>query len=271
MPPNETKLIAADRSPSSPKEHLLEIEHLGLTLGGARILDDVTLDLWPGYAHALVGPNGAGKSTLASIIMGLSGYRDHEGDLRLRGVSLRGRGVDERARLGITMAWQEPARYEGLSVRDFVAAGAADGGPGASEALAQVGLDPSRYLDRRVDRSLSGGERKRIELASILTMRPALVLMDEPDSGIDVEALRRIFDAIRALREQGATVILITHSRTVLGQADHAFLLCGGCLVDKGAPDRVASQYEQGCEGCPRPNRPIRSTSATASTEEGLP
>ncbi len=241
----------------APETTLLQIHHLSLTRGGTRILDDVSLDLWPGYVHAMVGPNGAGKSTLASAIMGLSGYREHEGEILLLGEPIHGLTVDERARRGITLAWQEPARYEGLSVETFLTAGRAPDGPTPGGALEQVGLSPSRYLHRRVDDSLSGGERKRVELASILTMRPRLVLMDEPDSGIDVEALQRIFAAIDTLRKRGVTVILITHSRTVLAQADHAFLLCHGCLVDKGRASRIAAQYEQGCESCQRPNDPL--------------
>ena len=100
--------------------------------------------------------------------------------------------------------------------------------------LERVGLDPERYLTRKVDKTLSGGERKRVELASILAMEPRLVLMDEPDSGIDVEALQRIFDALADFKAMGATVIMITHSMAVLEHAEHAFLLCNGRILDKG-------------------------------------
>ena len=229
----------------------LEIRDLALSAAGKPILRGVSARFQPGRVHALVGPNGAGKSTLASAIMGLAGYERWEGDIVLDGASLRGVPVDERARRGITLAWQEPARYEGLLVRDFILAGARVKLPGTvREALERVGLDPAQYARRAVDKTLSGGERKRIELASILAMEPRVVLLDEPDSGIDVEALNRIFEAIRTLKELGATVVLITHSLTVLRQAEHAFLLCDGRIVDQGSVDAIAAYFERSCIPC---------------------
>jgi Fe-S cluster assembly ATP-binding protein len=205
----------------------------------------------------VVGPNGAGKSTLAATIMGLSGYRPQRGDVLFRGESIADLTVDERARLGITLAWQEPARYEGLGMPAFIQAGARDRSPErARVVLEQVGLDPDRYLHRAVDRTLSGGERKRVELASILAMEPRLVIMDEPDSGIDVAALNRIFEALRHLREAGATVLLITHSEAVLAQAEHGFLICCGKLIDKGGIDKIASYFGERCIPCDHKNQP---------------
>ncbi len=117
--------------------------------------------------------------------------------------------MDERARRGITLAWQEPARFEGLRVDKFILAGARGRDRETVErVLHRVGLDPEKYAARAVDKTLSGGERKRIEFASILAMEPRVVLMDEPDSGIDVEALTRIFDALADFKERGATVII---------------------------------------------------------------
>ena len=101
---------------------LLEIKNLTLELNGKKILDDLSADFWEGHIHAVVGPNGAGKSTLASTIMGLTGYRNFTGDMVFAGQSLRDKGIDERARLGITLGWQEPARYEGLKLKDFIRA-----------------------------------------------------------------------------------------------------------------------------------------------------
>ena len=122
--------------------------------------------------------------------------------------------------------------------------------------LELVGLDPAAYAKRAVDRTLSGGERKRIEIASILAMEARLVIMDEPDSGIDVEALNRIFDAIRRLRDRGVTVLLITHSLAVLKQADHAFLICHGQLVDKGSIEKIEMFFGRKCLPCAHPNAP---------------
>lgn len=232
--------------------HLL-LENVSLELGGRKILDRLNIDFWLGHVHALIGPNGAGKSTLANTIMGLPEYRSHTGDITLDGVSLKEMDVDDRARLGITLGWQEPARFEGLPVRDFLLAGARKKcAETVDDALERVGLSPEKYASRAVDRTLSGGERKRIELASILAMEPRIVLLDEPDSGIDVDALHRIFTAVENLRKRGATVIMITHSLTVLKRAEHAFLVCCGRLVDKGDVGR-AERGRGGRTDHPRP------------------
>jgi len=230
---------------------ILELKNVTLCLDGKRILNDLSIEFWQGHIHALIGPNGAGKSTTANVIMGLSGYTDFQGDVLYQGQSIKGLSIDQRARLGITLAWQEPARFEGLSVYWFIKAAAGNRSDSKiREALRQVGLEPEKYLGRAVDRTLSGGERKRIELASILAMEPKLVLLDEPDSGIDVEALERIFDALKLLKQQGTTVIMITHSLTVLRHAEHAFLLCCGRLVSKGSVEKIAHYFQQRCIPC---------------------
>jgi Fe-S cluster assembly ATP-binding protein len=236
---------------------VLELKGVTLELGGRKILDDVSIDFWEGHIHALCGPNGAGKSTLANTVMGLDGYRDHSGDILLEGESLKKVPVDERARRGISLAWQEPARFEGLRVRKFIEAGAKDKSRGrVKEALAAVGLMPEVYMSRAVDKTLSGGERKRIELASILAMEPKIVLMDEPDSGIDVEALDQIFACLKTLKANGATVVMITHSAVVLKQAEHAFLMCNGQLIDKGSVEKIDQYFENKCLPCDHINQP---------------
>jgi len=236
---------------------VLELKNVSLTLGGKPILNDLTVDFWEGHVHALVGPNGAGKSTLASTIMGLPGYTDIAGEILLDGECINDLTVDERARRGITLAWQEPARFEGLRVDRFILAGAKDKSTDtARRVLVRVGLDPDKYMRRAVDRTLSGGERKRIELASILSMEPRIVLMDEPDSGIDVEALTRIFDALADFKERGATVIMITHSQEVLKHAEHAFLMCNGCILDKGPVGRIDGYFADHCIPCDHTNVP---------------
>lgn len=236
---------------------ILEIKDVTLDLGKKRILDDLSIAFWPGHVHAVVGPNGAGKSTLANTIMGLAGYESFQGDIIFQGETLKNLSLDQRARKGITLAWQEPARYEGLTVETFVSAGSNDKSrENSAKALELVGLKPDEYLERAVDRTLSGGERKRIELASIMTMRPQLVMMDEPDSGIDVDALKKIFDAIQVLKQKGVTVLLITHSAAVLEQADHAFLICCGKLMEKGPTKDIAAYFGEKCIPCDHQNQP---------------
>ncbi|MFQ3546778.1 MAG: ABC transporter ATP-binding protein [Termitinemataceae bacterium] len=231
--------------------NILEIRNLTLKKGGKPLLLGVDADIWQGYVHAIIGPNGAGKSTLAQTIMGLSGYRDIEGDILFEGQSIKHLSIDQRARLGITLVFQEPARFEGLSVPDFILAGAREKRAGlVDEALQVVGLDPGRYRTRSVDKTLSGGERKRIELASVYAMKPRLLLMDEPDSGVDIDSVQHIFTVIKELKAEGTTVLLITHSAEVLQQADHAFLLCAGQIVDKGSMERMLDYFNGRCAPC---------------------
>jgi len=246
--------------------NILEIKNLTLSLNGTKILDDLSIDIWEGHVHAIVGPNGAGKSTLAFTIMGLPGYRNIQGDLIYRGKSIAEADLDERARQGITLAWQEPARFEGLKVKDFLRASSqSQDKKNWEEALNQVALEPQKYLNRAVDKTLSGGERKKIELASILAMKPRIALLDEPDSGIDVESLEKIFEAVKILKKQGTTVILITHSLAVLKQAEHAFLICCGALQRKGSVDKISRYFGEKCIPCDHKNQPEVTNSGSQS------
>jgi Fe-S cluster assembly ATP-binding protein len=237
---------------------ILEFDTVGLELDGNRILNNLSLEFTEGQVHAVIGPNGAGKSTLAMTVMGLSGYEHFSGDIRYKGESLKGMSVDERARRGITLAWQEPARFEGIRVAAYIGAGY----PKASsedidEALNLVGLSPNQYRERKVDKTLSGGERKRIELASIALMQPEIVIMDEPDSGVDIEAIDYIFKVIEQLKSRGTTIILITHSPEVLKHSDHCYLLCHGQLVEQGETLKMLPHFSNKCLSCSHQNAPV--------------
>ncbi len=247
---------------------ILELRDVSFMANSTGILNGLTMEFWEGYVHAVVGPNGAGKSTLANVVMGLPDYRHHEGDILFEGKSIKPLNVDERARLGITLAWQEPARFEGLKVSQFILASAREKNKNeVDRVLELVGLEPARYRNRAVDKTLSGGERKRIELASILAMKPRLVMLDEPDSGVDIEAIERIFEAIAHLKEEGTTVLLITHSARVLEKADHAFLLCSGMLVDKGETAKILEYFSGKCLPCPHKNVPDLNSGRKAGGE----
>lgn len=236
---------------------IIEIKDLSLKINGKQILSNLNLDIWKGHVHAIVGPNGAGKSTLASAIMGLSDYRDITGKILFEGKEIQDLDIDKRANLGMSFAWQEPARYEGLKVRDFLMAGSKIKDEDyISEKLDRMGLDCKDYLDRAVDETLSGGERKKIELASIMAMDPDLIMLDEPDSGIDVATLEKIFEVIKELKDKGTTVLLITHSLAVLRQAEHAFLMCHGEIIEKGKAEKIIPYFENKCIPCPHKNEP---------------
>ncbi|MFP4363501.1 MAG: ATP-binding cassette domain-containing protein [Spirochaetia bacterium] len=236
---------------------ILKVRDLTLKMEEKPILNHLDIDFWQGHIHAIVGPNGAGKSTFAHTLMGLQGYTHHTGSILFKGREVGSLPVNERAAMGMTLAWQEPARFEGLKVRTFVSLGAQDKSEkSVAAALNTVGLFAENYMDRALDKTLSGGERKRIEVASILAMGPDLVIMDEPDSGVDIEAIQNIFSAIEELKNRGTTIIMITHSAEVLKRADHAFLLCHGSVVDKGSINKMKAYFEGKCIPCTHKNRP---------------
>ncbi len=220
---------------------LLEVDQVGFVAGGHTILSGLTLSVRAGEMHALLGGNGAGKSSLANLIMGCQGFASTSGCIRFDGIAVQGLAIHERARLGISMAWQEPARFDGLRIVDYLTLGAAALPP--DDALQLVGLKPSLYLNRMLDRSLSGGERKRIELASMLALRPKLAILDEPDSGIDMPSLAGFIRVLEAFRQHGSAVLLITHSIEVASTADRASLLNNGRIILTASPCQVTDYF----------------------------
>ncbi len=238
---------------------LLDLVDIGLDIGGKQILHDLNLHVLPGEIHAILGVNGCGKSTLASVIMGLSGFSPTSGKVVFWGEEITALPISDRAKRGITLAWQEPARFEGLAVAEYMELGrhgSPDGGPSPGECLLMVGLPPERYLHRTVDATLSGGERKRVELASILSMGPRLSILDEPDSGIDALSLNRILDAVRILAKNGASVLLITHQNEIAASADRASSLCDGTILKTGDPLAIGRFFQNHCRECPHGSTP---------------
>jgi len=230
---------------------LLRVDDLRLTRGGQEILRGVSLTVAAGQIHCLLGRNGSGKSTLAYTLMGCAGYAPQEGHILFDGQNIAGLSIAERAKLGITLAWQEPARFEGLSVADYLTLGMREQRPKRMEAaLAAVALLPAAYVSRTVDEALSGGERKRIELAAIYAMQPSLAILDEPDSGIDVVSIDDIAHLIRRMAVEGTTVLLITHRDETVPVADMASLMCEGEIVRTGDPKDVRSYYARRCLPC---------------------
>ena len=231
---------------------LLEVGGLTLVLGGQRILDGVDLCVREGEMQVLLGVNGAGKSSLAFSLMGCAGYRPGSGTLRFAGADIADVPLHERARRGLALAWQEPARFEGLRVGDYLALGAR---AAPAQCLERVGLAPADYLPRPLDKTLSGGERKRIELAGVLALCPRLAILDEPTAGIDFLSLGEMAEVIALLRGQGA-VLLITHQEALAAGADTATWLCAGRVRARGTPAAVIAGFKSrtcgrcGVEGC---------------------
>jgi Fe-S cluster assembly ATP-binding protein len=230
-------------------DHLLKVENLSLKRGGAEILNRVELKVRQGEVHALLGLNGSGKSSLAYTIMGCSGYKPDGGRIIFAGQDITNAPINERARLGLTLAWQEPARFEGLPTGKYVGlgmAGALDR-ERAQAALEAVALPPRTYAARAVDKTLSGGERKRVELAAVYAMRPKLAILDEPDSGIDAMTLADVSALIRKMAQEGTAVLIITHRDDMVAVADAASLMCHGTVVFTGTPAKAQIYYNQRC------------------------
>jgi Fe-S cluster assembly ATP-binding protein len=230
---------------------LLEIKDLTYRVKDKEIFSGFSLSIKPREVHAILGTNGSGKSTLAYLVMGCESYVPVTGEILFNGRSINGLKLHERARLGITLAWQEPVRFEGISVRDYLTLTDREADP--SRYLEMVGLAPELYLNRMMDRTLSGGERKRIELASIIALEPMLAILDEPDSGIDMLSIQDIINVINVLKKNGAAVLLITHREEIAKIADSASQICGGKIVCSGAPGKVAEFYKsRKCIVCER-------------------
>jgi Fe-S cluster assembly ATP-binding protein len=230
---------------------LLTVEGLTLRRAGQDVLRGVTLAVRHGEMHGLLGLNGSGKSSLAYALMGCAGYAPEAGVIQLDGRDLNGLTITERARLGLTLAWQEPARIEGLTVEQYLAAGMRERREDRMQAaLEAVGLHPARYIRRTLNSSLSGGERKRIELAAVYAMQPRLAILDEPDSGIDVLSIADITELIRRMAAEGTSVLVITHRDELTEACDVASLMCEGTVTVTGEPNVVRDHYRTRCRPC---------------------
>jgi len=231
---------------------LLKIEDLHLSRDGKEILRGVDLTIDRHSVHAILGLNGSGKSTLAYTLIGSSGYAPSKGRIVFDGEDITAMPISERGRRGLTLAWQEPARIEGLTVSRYLSLGMREPNAKRTElALESVALTPD-YMDRMVDDSLSGGERKRIELAAVYAMRPKLAILDEPDSGIDELSLNDIATLMRQMVSEGSTVLIISHRNQMVNVADVASLICEGSVRQTGDPQTVCDRYSLCCRPCDR-------------------
>lgn len=232
---------------------MLEIRDLTLEKDDKAILQKINLTIEDGEIYSILGPNGAGKSSLAYSLMGCNSYVLSNGKIFFDGKDITDLPIWERAKMGITLAWQEPARFEGLLVEDYLQLGMKEKNKEeVREALEGVLLTPDLYLKRKVDKTLSGGERKRIELAAIYTMRPRLAILDEPDSGVDILALDKIMEFVCSLRDRGAAVILITHYAEAAKISKRAALVDEGYLIREGAAREVVEYFVNRCMCCPK-------------------
>jgi Fe-S cluster assembly ATP-binding protein len=235
--------------------NILELEELKLTFNGRPVIDGLNLAVEPGEIHGVLGVNGTGKTTLAYLIMGVN-YTPDAGRILFEGQDITKYTIWQRAQLGITLAWQEPARFEGLTIKEYLEISRNLGLDEVEYCLLRVGLDPAQYLHRAVDVSLSGGERKRVELASVLAMKPKIAILDEPDSGIDIVSLPYIMNGIVEMSKQGTSALLITHNEMTVEIATRVSVLCAGKIINTGEAKEMCHWFKQNCQICDHINLP---------------
>ncbi|AAD36439.1 MAG: FeS assembly ATPase SufC [Thermotoga sp. 47_83] len=222
------------------------------------ILKGVNLEIEKGEVHVLMGPNGSGKSTLANVIMGNPRYIVTEGDIVFEGNSIKDLPPNERAKLGIMMTFQNPYEVEGVKLSQFlITAHRRIHGEDKNylelrkeleETAEKLGLDKD-FLERYLNVGFSGGEKKRSEILQSLFLRPKLLILDEIDSGLDVDALRLIANLIARLNEEGVTLLIITHYKRLLDhlkRIDKVHVYVDGRIVTSGGPELADEIEEKG-------------------------
>ena len=205
-----------------------------------RILDGISLEIPDGSYIVITGPNGGGKTTLAKAIMGL--VKPDSGKITLDGMDITHLGITERSEIGISYGFQQPPRFKGLTVRDLLSIAAKKKlkRDECCKYLTKVGLCAEEYLNREVDTSLSGGEVKRIEIATVLAKGSKIMIFDEPEAGIDLWSFQRLTKTFRELHEEtGCTLIIISHQERIISQADEVLLVADGKLDKRGRPEEI--------------------------------
>ncbi len=230
----------------------LQVRDLEAAIGGKQILDGLTIEVPFGEIHAVMGPNGSGKSTLCHVLTGKSDYEVLGGTAAIDGDDLLSLEVDERSRLGLLQSFQYPTEVPGVRLREFLMEAAEERGIPADEAAARIeteserfGLDP--FLDHSLNEDLSGGEKKRSEIFQMAVLRPRMALLDEVDSGLDIDAVRQVSEAVEKMRSPELGVLIITHYSRILRYLtpDRIHVMIDGKIVDSGGKE-LADELEAG-------------------------
>ena len=224
---------------------MLRIKNLSLIASNGEetktILNNINMDIDDSKFIVLTGPNGGGKTTLAKVIMGL--VKPTSGQIIYNGVDITDMSITERARLGISYGFQQPPRFKGLRVRDLLKLASGKDKLSTTECcmyLNKVGLCAADYIDREVNTSLSGGEVKRIEIATILARNSSLMIFDEPEAGIDLWSFSKLTETFGELHKSSdATMIIISHQERIIGLADEIVVLSNGSVEKRGSKDEV--------------------------------
>lgn len=240
---------------------MLKIENLHARVEGKDILRGLDLQIAPGEVHAIMGPNGSGKSTLGHVLAGRPGYEVTQGTVTFRGEDLLAMDTEERARSGVFLAFQYPVEIPGVSNMEFLKASV----DAVREARGDAALDavsfmkqareackaadlPVEFLKRGVNEGFSGGEKKRNELIQMMLLEPSLCLLDETDSGLDIDALQVVAKGVNSLRDANRSFVLVTHYQRLLNfiEPDQVHVLAGGRIVRSGDKSLALELEERG-------------------------
>lgn len=230
---------------------MLEIRDVSLKVRGgsrANILDHISLHIKPGTLAVITGPNGSGKSTLAEIIMGIK--TPTTGKVLFNKTDITTESITDRAKAGIAYSFQQPVHLRGIDVYTLlnIANGELITPETATQYLVKVGLDSS-YLSREISSKLSGGELKRIEIASVLARHPTLIIFDEPEAGIDLWSINHLTKVFKKLKESGVATIIISHQEKILKLADKIIVLENGKIKQQGTPAKILPKLTGGKDG----------------------
>jgi len=235
----------------------LEIQNLHVRIEEREILHGVNLKVSKGETHALMGPNGSGKSTLANTIMGNPNYEVTEGKILLDGEDLTEAAPDERARAGLFLAFQYPATIPGVSVANFLRMAVnarreepikvKDFGKVLREKVEMLKID-KEFVSRYLNEGFSGGEKKRAEILQLAMLKPDIAVLDETDSGLDIDALRIVSDGVNAMRGPDMGALIITHYTRILDYVKPEFvhIMLDGRIVQEGGPELADKLEDQG-------------------------
>lgn len=230
---------------------MLELRNVSFEVDGKKILNNISLTMEDNRFTVITGPNGGGKSTLAKLIMGIE--KPTEGEILFDGEDITAMSIDERAKRKIGYAFQQPPRFKGMSVRKLLSL--AHGKDLDEEIccsyLTDVGLCSKDYLNRDVDASLSGGEVKRIEIASVLARDLKLSIFDEPEAGIDLWSFAKLVETFQKLqRESRQSIILISHQERIMQLADEIIIIENGAIKTKGKRDDILPSLMSEFDSC---------------------
>lgn len=225
---------------------MLELKNICFERNNKKILDNINLTIDTDKFIVITGPNGSGKSTLAKIIMGIE--KPDSGKILFEGKNITKLTIDERARLGIAFAFQQPVRFKGITVYDLLKLSSQKqtNKEEACEILSKVGLCAKEYLDREINSSLSGGELKRIEIATVAVRNSKFTIFDEPEAGIDLwsfQSLIKVFEDIRKIVR--GTTLIISHQERILNIADEVILLKQGKIDKRGSLKELLGEVKQ--------------------------